>query len=144
MFETLFVYTILLEVGFLSSEAYNRYLDSLFAENPDNVLLLELEWNSFNNQKISEIMLEYCERNIIEYSVLGKSLLKELKRIYFQGEWDIHAFASKVYELWKVLPLKIQEVEPFGVMSYADDPLSWGDEEQTRQLYEEMFDFYKR
>lgn len=32
--------------------------------------------------------------------------------------------------------------DPFFTMCYADDPLSWGDKDQTRELYEQMFRFY--
>lgn len=26
---------------------------------------------------------------------------------------------------------------------YADDPLSWGDEKQSREIYEEMLEYYE-
>lgn len=34
--------------------------------------------------------------------------------------------------------------EPFHILSYADDCLSYGDEKQCRELYESMFAFYEQ
>ena len=48
-----------------------------------------------------------------------------------------------MYSLWESLPGNIQNIEPFFTLSYADDPLSWGDEEQTRNIYEYMLNYYK-
>lgn len=33
--------------------------------------------------------------------------------------------------------------EPFVMLPYADEPLSWGDEKQSRELFQSMFDYYK-
>ena len=55
---------------------------------------------------------------------------------------ELKQFAEKMYMLWESLPGNIQEEAPFFILSYADDPLSWGDEEQTRKLYEDMLAYY--
>ena len=47
-----------------------------------------------------------------------------------------------MYNLWEDLPGQIQDIELFWALCYADDPLSWGDEEQTRSIYENMMNFY--
>ena len=48
-----------------------------------------------------------------------------------------------MYNLWESLSGNIQDKEPFFVLCYADDPLLWGDEEQTRNIYEFiMYYFY--
>lgn len=47
-----------------------------------------------------------------------------------------------MYRLWEELPQEVQMKEPFWALNYADDPLSWGDEEQTRELYEKMMNYY--
>ena len=41
-----------------------------------------------------------------------------------------------------LLALEFVSSDPFFTMCYADDPLSWGDKDQTRELYEQMFRFY--
>ena len=69
--------------------------------------------------------------------------MKSLKSQYLIHEADIHSFAKKAYNIWQLLPSDIASVEPFHILSYADDPLSWGDERQCRELYEEAFDFYE-
>ena len=55
-----------------------------------------------------------------------------------------------MYSLWEKLPEHIQDIEPFKVLCYADDSLSWGDENQAKNIYEAMVkideensDFYK-
>lgn len=48
-----------------------------------------------------------------------------------------------MYSLWENLPGNIQDIEPFWTLSYADDSLSWGDEEQTRNIYEHILNYYK-
>ena len=47
-----------------------------------------------------------------------------------------------MYLLWKSLPGEIQDKQPFFTLSYADDPLSWEDEKQTRFIYENMLNYY--
>lgn len=47
-----------------------------------------------------------------------------------------------MYSLWQNLPEQISYVEPFYILSYADDPLSWGDEKQARELYENAIGYY--
>lgn len=38
--------------------------------------------------------------------------------------------------------LKLKSSMPFYILSYADDPLSWGDEKQARELYENAIGYY--
>lgn len=84
--EELLVYAIMLSEELISENEYNKRLDELFLNDPENDDLLYLEWES--------------------------------------------------------LPGSIQNIEPFWALSYADDPLSWGDEEQTRKIYEHMLNNY--
>lgn len=64
-----------------------------------------------------------------------------LKPIY--ESMDIHRFGSAMYSLWENLPGNLQLIKPFRTLSYADDPLAWGDVEQSREIYEEMLDYYE-
>ena len=73
--------------------------------------------------------------------MFGKLFLDELKVIYI--EMEIHSFAGKAYAAWNLIPKNIDQIEPFWTLSYADDPLSWGDEKQTREIYEKMFSYYE-
>lgn len=140
MIERLLSCATLLGVGLISDSKYNEILDTLFIKMPENDLLLELEFASSDMNKAISIILLYCGEHNVDYSVFGFFLMEGLKKAY--SDFSIETFAAKAYELWNTLPSLIQRVEPFFTMCYADDPLSWGDTEQTRGLYEKMFRFY--
>jgi len=138
----LLAYGILLDVGLLSSEDYNDYLDVMFMEAPDDDLLLELEWCSSHTQKTIGMIYSFCRETPMDHSVFGKTLTSTLKKIYHKNEISIHDFGSKLHAVWQLLPREIDMDDPFHMMSYADEPLSWDDEEQTRDLYETFFNYY--
>lgn len=74
------------------------------------------------------------------------SLSKFIHREHFseRGEnfSDIREFASRMYGLWEDFPGNLQDIETFWTLSHADDPLSWGDEGQTRKIYERTLCYY--
>ncbi|NFS12535.1 hypothetical protein FDE77_15025 [Clostridium botulinum] len=121
MAEILLLYSILLYVGLMSDAEYKEYLDALFLKNPDNDLLLELEWKTSDIEGTIKIIFYYCLENNVDYGVFGYFLI-----------------------IWRVLPSEIEDKEPFFTLCYADDPLSWGDEDQTREIYQKMFQYYKK
>ena len=45
-------------------------------------------------------------------------------------------------EVWGKLPKELLQKEPFWSMSYVGVPLTWGDIEQTRELYDKMLNYY--
>lgn len=143
MVEILLSYAILLYVGLVSDAEYKENLHAHFLEHPDNALLLELEWRTFDIQGTIKIIFDYCLENNVDYDVFGCFLISKLEEIYYQDDMDIQFFGSKMYSIWRVLPSEIQNKEPFWTLCYADDPLSWGDEWQTRELYQKMFQYYK-
>ena len=66
--------------------------------------------------------------------------MRSLLRIY--ESIDIALFAKKMYSLWNKLPRDIGQKEPFLTLCYADDCLSYHDEEQCRKLYEKAMCYY--
>ena len=67
--------------------------------------------------------------------------MRLLQDVYESSE--ITDFTKLMYALWQKLPQSICHTEPFLTLSYADDPLlAYGDEGQTRQLYENMLAYY--
>ncbi len=138
--EELFVYAILCGLGFEKYDKYKETLERLFELNPTDELFWDLYGRKYKDAMlhIHSIMNEYplnCE-------LFGKYLMKELRDIYSSAE--ITEFGKKMYELWNRLPNGIDEMEePFHILSYADDCLSYGDEKQCRELYEAMFEFYE-
>lgn len=142
MIEILLSCANLLSTGLMSLKDYNIIIDKFFLEMPDDAMLLDLEFASSNINETISIIYDYCIKRSVDYNVFGRYLFDGLKRAYYDYGMDIKDFASKVYALWGTLPSNIYLNEPFRTMSYADDPLSWGDEQQTRKLYEEMLRFY--
>lgn len=142
MIEMLLFCAIFLGTGLMSHQEYNKILDTLFLEMPEDTLLLDLEYVSSDINKAISIIQCYCAEHTIDDAVFGRYLMNGLKKAYYHTGMDIKDFASKAYALWHTLPSTIQSDEPFLTMCYADDSLSWGDEKLTRELYEKMLRFY--
>lgn len=138
--EELLVYAFLLGEGLEVEEEYQIRLDNLFVNNPTDDDLLELEYLSSDLKESVIYIRTHFDYENFNQDVFGRALMQELKKCYENTELKI--FARKMYLLWKNLPDNIQHVEPFFILCYADDPLSWGDEKQTRELYEKMLNYY--
>lgn len=138
--EELLAFACLLYEDMATTEEYYEALNRLFLDCPENDDLLYLEWETDLKKAVAYIFLH------IDYSVLdderfGRILMNKLTERY-KNDSDLKSFANRAYHLWKILPRSIQRKEPFVALCYADDPLSWGDEKQTRDIYESMLNFY--
>lgn len=138
--EELLVYLILYCEKIIIYDLYQKKLDLLFMENPNNEVILYLEWETDIKRMLGYIRMNIDYQNI-DCKIFGKILMSNLKE-YYNNCQDINIFANKMYSLWKSLPSYIQNKEPFWTLSYADDPLSYRDEEQVRFLYEKMLNYY--
>lgn len=143
--ETLFACAYLWAWGLADKKDYLEILDELFAESPENACLLELEGLAADYRESFFRIKQYFdyETGSFDTERFGRSLFAGLEKAYFSGKWSMAEFAKRVYEIWSLLPGDIMHEEPFFSLMYADDPLSWGDEEETRRLYEEAFSYYK-
>lgn len=140
--EELLVYAILFfENIIVTEDMYQERLDLLFLENPDNEMLLNLEWEA-DIEKAMVYIKTHIDYQTLDHGKFGEILMKKLKE-YYDSCPDIKYFAGKMYSLWKNLPGCVREEEPFWILNYAEEPLTWGDEKQTRSLYKKMLDFYK-
>ncbi|WP_298030795.1 hypothetical protein [uncultured Dysosmobacter sp.] len=139
--EELLVYAILLYEELVTENEYNKRLDELFLNDPKNDDLLYLEWETDIKKAVTYVRTNF-DYNRLDVERLGRILMRKLKEIYADCS-DIKYFASRMFSLWESLPGNIQNIEPFWTLSYADEPLSWGDEEQTRDMYERMLNYYK-
>lgn len=139
--EELLAYAYLLGMDLISEEIYEDKLNELFQENPTDEDLLELEFFNRNRKETVIYIRTHINYNDIDIDKFGRRLFVLLRPIY--ASMDIYKFVKAMYSLWKDLPENLQMVKPFWILSYADDPLSWGDEKQCREIYEEMFDYYK-
>ena len=139
--EELLVFAFLLYEDMVTKDEYNKKLDELFLDNLENDDLLHLEWETDIKKAIIYIRT-HVDYNTFDYEQFGKNLMNKL-RVCYENCSDIKSFANRMYHLWEILPGIIQNREPFFMLSYADDPLSWGDEEQTRNIYKKMLNYYK-
>ncbi len=138
--EELLAYAILLCQNIITEEMYQKKLNELFLKDIENEIFLKLEWETDINKAIIYIRTHINYQNI-NYEEFGKSLMKVLKK-YYECCTSIEQFSEKMYLLWESLPGRLQNEQPFFTLSYADDPLSWGDEKQTRSIYENMLNYY--
>ena len=139
--EELLVYAILLYEELVTENEYNKRLDELFLITPENDDLLYLEWETDIKKAIIYVRTHIDYKNL-DIERFGRILMSELKETYVKCS-DIKYFATRMYSLWESLPGNIQDIEPFWTLCYADDPLSWVDEKQTRNIYEHMLSYYK-
>lgn len=139
--EEMLVYAILLYEKLVTENEYNKRLDELFLTTSGNDDLLYLEWETDIKKAIIYVRT-HIDYNNLDLEQFGRILMSKLKVIYSNSS-DIKRFASRMYSLWESLPGNIQNIEPFWTLCYADDLLSWGDEEQTRNIYEHMLNYYK-
>lgn len=142
MQEELLVYAILSYNGIaVTEDSYQKRLDELFLQNPQDEMLLDLEWETDIKKAVIYIRTHTDYQNL-NHEAFGMILMDKLKEYYNKCS-NIEEFASKMYNLWESLPGNIQDREPFWALAYADDPLSWGDEKQTRSIYERMLNYYE-
>lgn len=139
--EELLVYALLLCEELVTETEYNKRLDEMFLNAPENDDLLYLEWET-NITKAIIYIRTHINYNNFDIEQFGRILMSKLKAVYVKCS-DIKYFADLMYSLWENLPGNIQDIEPFWTLSYADDPLSWEDEEQTRNIYEHILNYYK-
>ena len=143
--ERLYAYAYLWAWDLDREQVYRDMLDNMFMNSPENELLLELEGLvSSYKESFFRIKRYFDYENVnFDKGIFGKFLFEGLENVYVSNEIPIKEFAKRTYEIWKMLPRDIVDEEPFIILSYADEPLSWGDEVQTRNLYEKAFSFYK-
>jgi len=142
IYSAIFAYAILMDVELMSNTEYDECLDVLFMNTPDDDLLLELELCSSDIQKAIKLIYAHCMAHPPDYSVVGRILTSKAKQVYYQSGMTLNAFCEKMHSLWKALPQEIDMDDPFHILSYADEPLTWDDVEQTRDLYETFFNYY--
>ena len=139
--EELLTYMLLLSEELVPESEYHKRLDELFFKHPENDDLLYLEWET-DIKKSVVYMRTHIDYNNFDFNRFGKILMSKLEVIY--ANWkDIKSFANRMYSLWERLPENIQSIEPFQVLCYVGDSLSWGDEEQAKNIYEYMLNYYE-
>lgn len=140
--EKLLAYAILFREGVIDEKEYQSVLDEMFQENPEEELLVELEWETDIKNAMCLIRNHFDGKDYDTF-VFGTFFLGRLKKLYEDKNMDIHEFGVRMFHIWEALPGNLQDIEPFHTLCYADDPLSWNDEVQSRKIYEKMFSYYE-
>lgn len=138
--EELLAYAYLFGMDLIPEAIYEEKLNELFLQKPTDEDLLELEFLSRNRKETMVYIRIHLNYNSMDFDRLGRVLFRLLKPIY--ASVDIHRFGEAMYSLWENLPGNLQGMQLFWTLCYADDPLSWGDEKQSREIYEEMLEYY--
>ena len=140
-FEAVLAYVFLRHEEIVTADEYENRLNALYLKDPKNDILLNLEWQKDTKESIIYIN-ESIDFEKLDSALFGKCLMERISVFYKEGHADLRNFAAKMYDLWKNLPDSIQHQQPFWILSYGDDPLSWGDEKQCRSIYEKMMNYY--
>lgn len=147
MIEELIAINMLMCTGLADKNEFSEQLDKRFLgcrENDiDYKILLELECAN-NISEINDVTSDYMYKNIQNFDKIkyGKALMNRIRDIYYEST-DFEKFTDRIYHFWQSLrPTDLKFEEPFIILSYADDPLSWGDEQQSRKLYESALNYY--
>lgn len=138
--EKLYVYAFMCVAGFELYNCFKDELDNEFMKCPDNEELLFLE--SLQDKK--DLLLKTINLfniNKIKIKEFGLILIQLMKKEYQSTELSV--FSKMAYNLWNTFPNEISDIEPFCILNYADDPISYGDEETCKEYYRRFFNFYK-
>lgn len=138
--EKLFAYALLIDEGYDMWSQYSNTLDTLFLDHPNNEEYLKLE-SITNIKETAHYLINKMNYEIFDIIIFGSEMMKLIRPIYINS--DIHEFGRHMYSIWGKLPGSIQNVEPFEKLCFADDPLSYGDVEKSRQMYEEILKYYQ-
>lgn len=91
--EELFVYLILFYEKIVTYDLYQKKLDSLFMKNPNNEILLNLEWET-DIERIRFYFRTNLDCQNLNEELFGKILMSKLKE-YYNNCSDINIFAKK-------------------------------------------------
>lgn len=94
------VYAILLNEELVTVNEYNKRLDELFLNDPENEDLLYLEWET-DIKKVIIYVRTHIDYKNLDLEQFGKILISKLKVAYMNCS-DIKCFASRMYSLWEI------------------------------------------
>ena len=141
--EELLASVLLLGEGLIAPEDYQTVLDELFLEKPEEELLLTLEWTRDLRKARKLILSQSSDPSApLDKDSFARSLFQKLQDIWTSGRFTLREFGQHTYQLWEVLPPEWRQEDPLRVLAYADDHLSWHDEQASLRIYEKLFRFY--
>jgi hypothetical protein len=140
--EKLYFYYISLKTSFVSLENYNKWLNEAFADYPQNETLLALEWCSENVEKTIEELRIYSHDKLtsLDYREIWKMIIETLRVNYAAAPDSLEEIASKLYDVWAMLPEEIAHKEPFIALDYVQTPFAYGAREEVRKGLNQLMD----
>lgn len=142
--EKLLVYSYLWRLSLNDGQKYNNYLDMLFLNESDNYLLLELEFLTDAESAFIRLKRYFdYETESFDTILFGKTMFLELGNIYRSKTVSIALFAKKCYELYTMLPVRVNNLEnPYNVLSYIDDMIEYNSLQDIEETIETMLNYY--
>lgn len=130
---------MLCNIEYKKHDENREALDNLFCYTLGEEILFDLEGRDCKNA----MLYLYQLMNELSFDIIkfDSQLMSELKTVY--KESDIIGLSKKIHDLWKLLPDKIKNEDPFYTLNYAGDCLSYGDEIQCRELCECALNYYE-
>ena len=128
--------------GLSEKEDYCTELDRLFMLSSEDNLLFELEDLGGDCGAALARIFPLVEQSL-NIDKFGKELFAALENIYNENKFTLVGFGRRCYMMWNWFPSNLCYKEPFFTLCYANDPLNWGDERQTRKIYQKAFDYYR-
>ena len=128
--------------GLGTKEDYSEELDRLFLKEPESDFLLELE--NLGDCAAAWRRLSPLIESSLDVDKFGKELLAALEKVYNENKLSPLDFGERRLHMLYNLPRKISDNEPFHSLFFADIPYDeYYDEERTREIYQNAFDYYK-
>lgn len=125
--EKLYAYLLLYAIKLMPEAEFEHILDLAFLHSPDSKFLLDLEWDWPDRQKSLSLIKNYWAEHFHQFNetLFGKTLFQRIQPVYLYEQIDLSDFGEKMYQLWSILPSWLANKEPFSILCYARDPLSW-------------------
>ena len=142
--EELFAYALLFCQGYGPNlwERYAERLDQLFLAEPDNEEYLYLECVTSPKEAALHLIAAMSETDF-DTELFGRALMELIGEVYAKS--NLIDFSKQMVSLWCALPNSILLEEPFHILSYADEHLTYGGgEPQCRALYEKAIHYYDK
>ena len=138
--DELFVEAVLYSVGISNPKGYQEVLNTLWESASSELEPILLDLEALKYKGAMDYLLALLEGSTVDEAVFGKHLTKRLRELY--ELLPLADFAKKAYIVWAHLPQSLRDHDPFYILSYADDCLSYGDEVRCRELLEEVMNYY--
>ena len=106
MLEKIYALVLSLQSEIISLTEYNNLLDSLFLENPESELLIDLEFASNNLSETINIVNGFIfkTKQQLNFDAFGSALFDKIYWLYRKNSLPLDEFGRRAYHVWNLLP----------------------------------------